>query len=194
MDKNKLKYILIWLCVALVIVLSIFILTKVTEDKKEQEEEKETTEIKYKTNTSYDEKFTIDAPDTYVQVEEKNSLNKKGIIELNDPDKSSYILLVTTSKVNLNKDFNTFKTESFAQKESFYKTKITNYEKVTIDNHDAEYGEIYYTNSTGINIYIRVYVVESDNYFSQLVMWTVADNEKVVAEEYDKIASSLREK
>ena len=195
MDKNKLKVILMWLCVVLFIALSIFILTKVTENAKKDNEEENIEEVeeKYRNHISYDNKFSIDAPVQYKEISEKHSLNAKGVIELNNEEKAAYVLVVPTSKVNLKKNFKTFRNESFKQKETFYKTKITNYEKLTIDDHDAEYGEIYYTSETGVNTYIRAYVVETDNYFVQMVLWTVADNESLVQDDFDLIASTFRE-
>lgn len=198
MKKEKvIKYVL--LGISAILVVSIIIAMVVNSNNRQvAKEEEETTNNKNTTNNyivhkSYDEKFNISAPTTYKEIDDKQDLNKKAIIELNDEDKSSYVLVIVTPKENYNSGFSEYKKDVFKQREDFFDTKITRYNKVTIDEHEAEYGEIYYTNPSNINLYIRSYALETDNYFGQMVLWTLAANEKSVQNEFDKIASSFIE-
>ncbi len=198
MKKEKvIKYVL--LSISAVLVLAILIVITINSNKRQVVEEKEKTNNTTNTNNnyivhnSYDKKFNISAPASYKEIEDKLSLNKKAIIELNDENKSSYVLVIVTPKENSDLDFNEYKKDVFKQREEFYDTKITRYNKTTIDEHEAEYAEIYYTSPSSINLYIRSYAFETDNYLGQMVLWTLASNEKSIQNEFDKIASSFIE-
>ena len=162
-------------------------------DSEKKETPKETEKIEDVEHLSYDEKFIIVAPSTWKEVTDKNSLNEKAIIELNDEEKCAYVVVVMNSKDNLDDDFSSYKERVFKQKEQYYNTEIKSHEKVVVDGHDAEYGEIYYTDKNQINTYIRAYAIETDNYFGQIVIWTLAANEDLVQKDFDNIISSFKE-
>ena len=178
---------------AILIVITINSNTRQVVKSKEKATNNETNDNYYLVHESYDKKFNISAPASYKEIEDKLSLNKKAIIELNDENKSSYVLVIVTPKENSNSKFSEYKKDVFKQREEFYDTKITRYKKTTIDEHEAEYAEIYYTSPSSINLYIRSYALETDNYFGQMVLWTLASNEKTLQKEFDKIASSFIE-
>ncbi len=189
--ERIIKGIAIGISIALIIFLIIFNIVKHNESKDELEEN-ETEPITYEKHISYDGLFSIEAVKNYVEVE-KYSLNEKGIIELNDESKNAYILVVMTGKDSYNGDFASYKKAAFEQKEKLYETEINSTIKVSIDNHDAEYGEIYYTTPTEVKVYMRAYAIETDNYFGQIVMWTTANNKDKIKEEFDKSAASFQE-
>ena len=197
MKKEKvIKYILLGISAILVIAIIVaMIINSNNRQVKENEEDTAKTETtnNYLVHKSYDGKFNISAPATYKEIDDKLSLNKKAIIELNDEDQSSYVLVIVTPKENSDSGFNEYKKDVFKQRELFFDTEISRYESTTIDNHEAEYAEIYYTNPSNINLYIRSYALETDNYFGQIVLWTLAANEKNIQEEFNKIASSFIE-
>ncbi|MBQ7104617.1 MAG: hypothetical protein IJN90_02040 [Bacilli bacterium] len=196
MEKNsitKIKKILIVICVLLIISLVSYVLIANKVKEPTREEIIENTD-KYITHTSYDDKFTIETPNTWKIVVDKNSLNKNAILELQNEEENAYLVVVINSKLDLNEDFNTYKTKVFKQKETFYKTTITSYTDVVINERQAQYGVIYYTNSNNINTYIRSYAFETENYYGQLVIWTLASNEENVQKEFDNIVKTLKEK
>ena len=196
MKKEKvIKYVL--LGISAVLVLAILVVIAINSNTrrivKKEEAPNTTTNNNYLVHNSYDKKFNISAPATYKEIDSKHELNKKAIIELNNEDESAYVLVIVTAKEDSDLNFNEYKKEVFKQREEFFDTKISRYKKVTIDGHEAEYAEIYYTNPSSINLYVRSYAIETDNYFGQMVLWTLASNEKSIQDEFDKIASSFIE-
>lgn len=200
MEKiNKIRKVLIVLCIFLIIILLGYILIINFTRKDESNPQKESNESsskseKYEEHISYDNMFMIKTPKVWQKVENKNSLNEKAIIELYNEEKNAYLVVVVNAKKDLNENFASYKKDVFGQKETYYKTKITKYHDVVIDNYNAQYGEIYYTNSDNINTYIRAYAFETENYYGQLILWTLASNEEIVQEEFNKISESLVEK
>ena len=181
MKKEKvIKYVL--LGISAVLVLAILVVIAINSNNrrivKKEEAPNTTTNNNYLVHNSY---------------EELDEIVNKLMIELNNEDESAYVLVIVTAKEDSDLNFNEYKKEVFKQREEFFDTKISRYKKVTIDGHEAEYAEIYYTNPSSINLYVRSYAIETDNYFGQMVLWTLASNEKSIQDEFDKIASSFIE-
>jgi len=187
---TKIKKVLIIICIVLTTILTMFLFLA----NKPTDEELIDDVSKYKTHDSYNKLFSINAPGTWKPVEVRNSLNKNAIIELENEDKNSYLVVVVNNKKDLNENFNTYKTKVFSQKESYYKTKISSYHNVVINGYNAQYGIIYYTNENNINTYIRSYAIETKNYYGQIVIWTLASNENSSEKEFDNIINSFKEK
>ena len=196
MEKSKIakiKKILIVICILLIISLIAYVLI-VNKVKEPTPEEIIENTNEYTKHTSYDDKITIETPNTWKSVLEKNSLNENAIIELQNEEENAYLVVVINNKLDLNENFTTYQTKVFKQKETFYKTKITSYTDVVISERPARYGVIYYTNANNINTYIRSYAFETDNYYGQIVIWTLASNEEKVQKEFDNITKTLKEK
>lgn len=188
----KLKKLLIIFCLLLVVTLIIFVFVA-KKDQQPTEEEVIENVSKYDKHTSYDGLFTIETPNTWQEVVTKNSLNANAILELEKTEDNAYLVVVVNNKIDLNEDFATFKTNVFKQKEAVYKTTISSYTDTTINNYSAQYATIYYTNSNNINTYIRAYAFETENYYGQIVIWTLASNEESVQKEFDNITTSFKE-
>lgn len=194
LNINKIKKVLIIICLLLIVVLLLFLLVvnKNNRDNKSNLEETENI-ANYDEYTSYDGLFSISAPSAWKPVSDKKLLNENAIIELQNEKMNAFLVVVVNNKIDLKEDFNTYKTKVFTQKEAYYKTKISAYKEVIIDNHQAQYGVIHYTNPNNINTYIRSYAFETDNYYGQIVIWTLASNEEEVQTEFDNITLSFKE-
>lgn len=191
-DVIKLRTVLVGICVFLMLGLTAYVL--ITNHMKEPTDEEIVDNVKeYQKHKSYDEIFTIETPNTWQKVETKYSLNKNAILELYNEKKTSYLVVVVNKKADLTDNFTTYKAKIFKQKESHYKTKISSYHDAIIDSRPAQYGVIYYTNQDNINTYIRSYAFETNNYFGQIVIWTLASNEETISKEFDNITTSLKE-
>ena len=188
---SKLKALLMGICLLLVVAL-IFFLFVIERNNNPKTSNKDDKNVKYEKYTSYDGLFSIEAPNTWKEVKTKNSLNEKAIIELEKEDDNAYLVVVVNNKKDLNETFAQFKTNVFKQKEAVYKKTISKYVDVVIDERPAQYGVIYYTKDN-VNTYIRAYAFETENYYGQLVIWTLASNEEKVQDEFDKIVSSFKE-
>lgn len=191
-DVIKLRTILVAICVFLMFGLTAYVL--ITNNMKEPDEKEIVENIKkYEKHKSYDEVFQIETPSTWKEVETKYSLNKNAVLELFNENKTSYLVVVVNKKIDLTDNFTTYKAKVFKQKETHYKTKISSYHDTIIDARPAQYGIIYYTNPDNINTYIRAYAFETNNYFGQIVIWTLASNEETISKEFDNITSTLKE-
>lgn len=188
---SKLKALLMGVCLLLVVALIIFLFV-VERNNKPTMNNNEDKNVKYEKHTSYDGLFSIEAPNTWKEVETKNSLNENAILELEKEDENAYLVVVINNKKDLNETFAQFKTNVFKQKESVYKKNISKYVDVVIAERPAQYGVIYYTKDN-VNTYIRAYAFETENYYGQIVIWTLASNEEKVQDEFDKIVSSIKE-
>lgn len=188
----KLKKLLIALCLLLVVALIIFIFTVDRKEDEPTEEEVIENVSKYDKHLSYDGLFSIETPNTWEEVETKNSLNENAIIELEKVEDNAYLVVVVNNKLDLNETFDVFKANVFKQKEAVYKKTISKYVDVVIDGKPAQYGVIYYTKNN-VNTYIRAYAFETENYYGQIVIWTLASNEESVQKEFDNITASLKE-
>lgn len=188
---SKLKGILMCVCLLLVVALIIYLFV-IERNNKLDTGNKEDKEIKYEKHTSYDGLFSIEAPETWKEVEIKKSLNEKAVLELENEDENAYLVVVVNNKKDLNETFAQFKTNVFKQKEAVYKKKISKYVDVVIDGKPAQYGVVYYTKDN-VNTYIRAYAFETENYYGQIVIWTLASNEDKVQDEFDEIVSSFKE-
>jgi hypothetical protein len=188
---SKLKALLMGVCLLLVVALIIFLFV-VERNNKPTTNNNEDKNVKYEKHTSYDGLFSIEAPNTWKEVETKNSLNENAILELEKEDDNAYLVVVINNKKDLNETFAQFKTNVFKQKESVYKKNISKYVDVVIAERPAQYGVIYYTKDN-VNTYIRAYAFETENYYGQIVIWTLASNEEKVQDEFDKIVSSIKE-
>lgn len=188
---SKLKALLMGICLLLVVALIIFLFV-VERNNKPTTNNNEDKNVKYEKHTSYDGLFSIEAPNTWKEVETKNSLNENAILELEKEDDNAYLVVVINNKKDLNETFAQFKTNVFKQKESVYKKNISKYVDVVIAERPAQYGVIYYTKDN-VNTYIRAYAFETENYYGQIVIWTLASNEEKVQDEFDKIVSSIKE-
>lgn len=191
-DVIKLRTILVAICVFLMFGLTAYVL--ITNNMKKPDEKEIVENIKkYEKHKSYDEVFQIETPSTWKEVETKYSLNKNAVLELYNENKTSYLVVVVNKKIDLTDNFTTYKAKVFKQKETYYKTKISSYHDTIIDARPSQYGVIYYTNSDNINTYIRAYAFETNNYFGQIVIWTLASNEETISKEFDNITSTLKE-
>ncbi len=160
--------------------------------KEEIEEPKLKEEINYMDYTSYDRNFTIRTSKEWKEVKDKYSLNKDAILELYNEKDNAYFLLVINPKLDYKNYYNSYKNEVFKQKEEQYKIKIDEIKKVTVNDYEWQYIDFNYVNNN-INTYIRSYAIETTNYYGQIIMWTVASNEKKLANEFDYLIKNFRE-
>ena len=188
---SKLKAFLMGICLLLVVALIVFLFV-IERNNNPKTNNKDDKDVKYEKYTSYDGLFSIEVPNTWKEVETKNSLNEKAVLELEKEEDNAYLVVVVNNKKDLNETFAQFKTNVFKQKEAVYKKTISKYVDVVIDERTAQYGVIYYTKDN-VNTYIRAYAFETENYYGQLVIWTLASNEEKVQDEFDKIVSSFKE-
>ncbi len=190
MNINKIKKILLCICLVFIVILVCFTIKKyqhsTPQDPLAEKEE-------YISHQSYDTLFEIKTPESWKKIENPKTLNKNAYLELYDETKTAYLVVVMNSKKNTSDDFKTYKQKVFNQKVDHYGIKIKEYKDITIDNYPCQYIEFNYTDQDNINTYIRSYAIETKNYYGQIIIWTLAANEDTVQEEFNQIISTYRE-
>ena len=122
MKKENLPYILVILgAVIIIIALALIGLKQNGSDENGEETPEEV--INYSSHESYDKKFMMSAPDSWKEVTDKKSLNENANIELNDEDKSAYVVVVITDKKNTTDDFEDYKNVFFNRKNNIIRQK-----------------------------------------------------------------------
>ena len=196
---NKIKRGLIIVCIVLLIGLVAFILIRnatnmIIRNQQEKDYDKIVENKKlYKSHTSYDGIFSIKAPSTWSEIKEKKSLNANAVIELKNEIRNAYLVAVVTNKLDVTDTFEIFKSDVFTQKQTHYGITISEYKDVVIGGKNAQYIEFYNTNEDSINTYIRSYAIETENYYVQIMIWTLKSNENLVQPEFNNIMESFKE-
>ena len=157
---SKLKALLMGICLLLVVALIVFLFV-IERNNNPKTNNKDDKDVKYEKYTSYDGLFSIEVPNTWKEVETKNSLNEKAVLELEKEDDNAYLVVVVNNKKDLNETFAQFKTNVFKQKEAVYKKTISKYVDVVIDERTAQYGVIYYTKDN-----VNTYNINKDSQIS----------------------------
>ena len=151
-----------------------------------------TTKAGSKKINSYDNKFQITVPSSWDTPTSKGNLNQAANIEIQNSEKQKYMIAITEAKADLAMDFEKYQETIFSQNEENYNTKFEEIKDININGKNCKYVEFKTTQET-TNIYMRIYAIETDNYYSQILMWTTYSQKEDVQKEFDKIISSFKE-
>lgn len=193
---NKVKNILVGVVFVFVIVLLGFVAFETFKEEKDlgvKDKKKDEPTIVYKDHYSYDKLFTVKTTEDWTEVEDQKSLNKSADMELYNSNLNAYFLFVPNSKKDYKNSFNNYKNVVFNQKKSEYKANITKYNDVLIDGKTSQYIEFNYVNEKNVNTYIRSYAIETENYYGQIMIWTLASNQEEASEEFTDLVSTFKE-
>lgn len=141
---------------------------------------------------SYDESFEITVPSNWNVVDNKGDLNDVANIELSNKRNQKYLIAITESKEDLDMSFEEYQETIFTQHESNYDVKLTNKQDTEINGNKAKYVE-FKTKFKSTNVYMRIYTIESQNYYSQILIWTTYSQKELVQKEFNKIIDSYKE-
>lgn len=166
----------------ILVLMSIFLLTGCSD----------TTKYDSKKINSYDNKFQITVPSSWDTSPSKGGLNTAANIEIQNSEKQKYMIAITEAKADLTMDFEKYQDTIFSQNEENYNTKFEDVKDININGKNCKYVEFKTTQET-TNIYMRIYAIETDNYYNQILMWTTYSQKDEVQKEFDKIISSFKE-
>ena len=88
--------------------------------------------------------------------------------------------------------FEEYQETIFTQHESNYDVKLTNKQDTEINGNKAKYVE-FKTKFKSTNIYMRIYTIESQNHYNQILIWTTYSQKELVQKEFNKIINSYKE-
>lgn len=141
---------------------------------------------------SYDNKFQVTVPGTWTTAKNKGDLNSAASIEVQDSEKQKYMIAITEAKADLAMDFQKYQETIFSQNAKNYDTEFKDIKDININGKACKYVEFKTTQETA-NIYMRIYAVETNNYYSQILIWTTYSQKDNVQKEFDNIISSFKE-
>lgn len=149
-------------------------------------------EIKDVEFNSYNNKFSVTASSEWKAVSNKGELNDSADIEIADKDSQKYFIALMESKEDITWDYKEYSNFILQQNSTIYDVTLDDIKTTEIDGYNVEYVE-FKTQPNGINIYMRIYVVETKNYYGQILIWTKYSQREEVMDEFDKIVSTFRE-
>ena len=159
------------------------------KENKETTENKEEKEIvKTKTLTSDDGKIKVTFPDDWKRLDH-GELNEDANLEVQGSNK--YFMNISDNV----DDFDNFNSwyeivlDASSKAYSFDKSIVKD---VTIGSYNAKYAE-FTTTVSGLNIYMRVYFVQTKSFYSQIYLWTTKSNSNNVMDEFSDIIQSYVE-
>lgn len=146
-------------------------------------------------HTSYDGLFTIETDDTWQSVV-KSTLHKAANIELANYDTNKYLMALIDKKADLNNiKYEDYTTRMISDIEKTYKIKIEQKNKIRINGKETMYVEFKSTTTNeNINFYMKVYMIETKNYYARLFTWTTFGQQDFYKKEFDEIAKKFRER
>ncbi len=150
------------------------------------------TKVEDKTFDSYNGKFQITANSNW-KATSQGELNENADIEIADDDNQKYLISIMESKEDLDWDYKQYSNYILKQNAEIYETTIEEVKTTKINDYDIDYVELK-SSPNGVNIYMRIYVIETKNYYGQILIWTKYSQRNDVKEEFDKIVSSFIEK
>lgn len=142
--------------------------------------------------SSYNDKFTVTASDKWKAVSNKGELNDSADIEISDAKNQKYMIALMESKEDISWSYDEYSEFILNQNSTIYDVTLDDIKTTKIGGYNANWVE-FKTQPSGINIYMRIYVVETENYYGQILIWTKYSSKDDVKEEFDKIVSSFKE-
>ena len=164
---------------------------KKTDEKKTVEPVKEEEKVKTTKFDSTDGSFTIEAPETWEQLD-KGKLNSQAVIELGGKSEVKYTMLIADKAANFT-DFQAWYDIVVKKASESYGFDQTTGTDTTINGAKTKQFNFDLT-SSGVKFYMRAYYIEGKTNYSQLYLWCPASDKAKMDSEFITIANSLIEK
>ena len=174
-----------------VIIITIIIITGCSIENKKIDKESEKNIVTY---NSYDEVFIVEANPSWQNVN-KGELNKLANLEIVNYEKNKYFMAIMEKKEDFDLSYDEYKNYMIKDIEKTYEVELEEPKTITID--DKEYAYVEFKSSapnTSVNLYMQVYMIETENYFGRLFAWTNYSQRDNYKEEFDQMVKSFKEK
>lgn len=147
------------------------------------------------TYTSYNDKFTVMVNSGW-QEAERGTLNTSADIELADFKNEKFFVALMENKEDFNWTYDEYVNNTIEANSSVY-PGITDSEKndIKIGEYNCKYVELKVTTeSSGINTYMQIYYVETENYYGQLLAWTLYSKKDEYRDEFIELVKTFKQK
>ena len=137
-------------------------------------------------------RFEITAPQAWAKADQ-HSLNVNASLEAKDASNDAYFMAIMEEKANFN-GFEAYRQAAQIVIEQSYHVNINDLEgtPVTIDGHEG-YAYTFDVAFEGINVYMQVYLIQTENYFGTLYAWTMQEHKDSQTQILREIAMSFKE-
>lgn len=167
----------------ILIMLSIFALTACTKEVKE---------VKSVKFNSYDTNFEITANSNWIDVSDKGELNENANIELYDEKNQKYLIAITESKKDIPWKYDEYRNYILDREAAIYNFDVSNTKNLKLGDYDINYIS-FVTDIDSKSFYMSIYVIETKNYYGQIIVWTKSSMKDKVDDEFNEIVKSFRE-
>ena len=89
-------------------------------------------------------------------------------------------------------DFENYQDIIFNQNAENYSVDLNDRKDIEINGCQGKYVE-FKTKFQSTNIYMRIYSIETENYYNQVLIWTTYSQKDSVVEEFNEIMDSYKE-
>lgn len=147
------------------------------------------------TYTSYNDKFTVMVNSGW-QEAERGTLNTSADIELADFKNEKFFVALMENKEDFNWTYDEYVNNTIEANSSVY-PGINDAEKndIKIGEYNCKYVELKVTTeSSGINTYMQIYYVETENYYGQLLAWTLYSQKDEYRDEFIELVKTFKQK
>jgi len=149
-------------------------------------------EVKRLTYTSYDNNFIVEVNKGWTSVE-KGTLNDAADLELIDSENDKYFLVLMESKEDFTWTYEEYRDHMFDANAEIYQTTVENIQDIKVGEYNCNFIE-FDSNLEGIKFYMQIYIVETDNYYGQILTWTLNSKKDEYRNEFLELVKSFKEK
>lgn len=139
---------------------------------------------------TYEDNFKVKVPSTWEEAKE-GDLNSDADMELEGKKIEKYFMILAENKVNFD-SFEFWYDIVLRSNADSYNFESDIVKDTKINGYDTKYAE-FDTSFNGVRIYMRIYFIQSENYYSQVFMWSTMDQKEKLQDEFDEIINSFEE-
>ncbi len=145
------------------------------------------------TYNSYNNIFSVEVGKGWQQVE-KGTLNSSADIELADLKNDKYFVALMENKADFEWTYEEYMDNTIKSNASTYDLEDYEEKDIKIGEYDCKYIEFKSTSETDVNTFIQIYYVETENYYGQLLTWTLNSKKDEYKDEFISLVQTFGEK
>ena len=145
------------------------------------------------TYNSYNNIFSVEVGKEWQQVE-KGTLNSSADIELADLKNDKYFVALMENKADFEWTYDEYMDNTIKSNASTYDLEDYEEKDIKIGEYDCKYIEFKSTSETDVNTFIQIYYVETENYYGQLLTWTLNSKKDEYKDEFISLVQTFEEK
>lgn len=142
---------------------------------------------------SYDEVFSLEANPEWQNVTQ-GELNKLANLEIVDYNKNKFFMAIMDKKEDFALTYDEYKNYMLKDIEKTYEVSIEEQKEIEVSDKKFTYVEFKSSANTSVNLYMHVYITETNNYYGRLFAWTNYSQRDNYKDEFNEMVKSFKEK